>query len=217
MPKDSPRAESQKARERQHEDKNNPTGPSSRRKVSDEGVPDTLRVIEGGMIDELPAWLNANIVSAVQKLKEASRGTSHGVDNVQILLNVIDERKLQLATSAKQGEEKLKRRTVMGDRARGPRQWYEFRKQVWGMYYQIADQVQSLGPDVHQDVVARLNSSCGIFREELGSQLNWIKDVQENMLHGMENLANAVDTRLIQNDQRSRAKEGIMGSSLPNS
>ena len=81
-----------------------PTGPSSRRKLSIEDVPDTLRVIECGMINELPAWLNAKIVSAIQQLKEEIHGTSHGVGNVQILLNVIEARKLQLATVAHQGE-----------------------------------------------------------------------------------------------------------------
>ena len=73
----------------------------------------------------------------------------------------------------------------MGDRERGLRQLYEFRKQVWGgMYYQSAGKIQNLGPYVRQDVLARLNSSCGIFREELGCRLNWIKGVQGNMLQG---------------------------------
>ena len=102
MPKDLPGAESHKARKIHQEDKNNSMGSSSRRKLSIEDAPVTLRVIEGGIRNELPAWLNANIVSAIQQLKEASRGTSRGVDNVQILLNVI-ECKFQLTTVAHRG------------------------------------------------------------------------------------------------------------------
>ena len=60
-------------------------------------------VMEGGAINELPAWLNTNIVSAIQQLDEACHGTSHGVDSVQILLNVIEACKPQLAIVAHQG------------------------------------------------------------------------------------------------------------------
>ena len=79
------------------------------------------------------------------------------------------------------------------------------------MYYKIDEEIQSLGPYVRQDVVDRLNSSCEISREELGCQLNWIKDVRGNMIQGVQNLAHAVDTRLIQNDQRGQKQVGITG------
>ena len=130
MPKDLSCAESQKARKRQREDKNNTMGSSSRGKLSIEAVPDTLRVIEGELLNVLPAWLNSNIISGIHQLKEASHGASPGVDNVQILLNVIEQRKLQLATVANQGEENLHRFTVVGDRERGLKQRYDFCKQV---------------------------------------------------------------------------------------
>ena len=93
MPKDFPDTESQKERKRQREDKNNSMVSSSRRKLSIGDIADTLWVIEGGAINELPAWLNTNRVSVIQQLREASRGTSRGVDNVQILLHAIVERK----------------------------------------------------------------------------------------------------------------------------
>ena len=51
--------------------------------------------------------------------------------------------------------------------------------------------------------MGKLNSSCEISRVELGFQLDRIKDVHGNMLQGMQNLAKAVDARLIQNDQRN--------------
>ena len=78
------------------------------------------------------------------------------------------------------------------------------------IYYKIVEQIQSLWSYAHQDVAARLNSSCEISREELGRQLNWIKDFQGNMIQRMQNLANAVATRLIQNEQRNQTQEGIM-------
>ena len=107
MPIDLSDTESQKQRKSQHEDKNNPMGLSPRRKLSIEDVPDTLMVAEGGLMNEFPAWLNNNIIRAVQQLEEASRWTSRGVGDVQILLNAIAERKLKLVTVPHKGEENL--------------------------------------------------------------------------------------------------------------
>ena len=69
---------------------------------------------------------------------------------------------------------------MVEDRERGLWQWYEFRNQAWaGIYYQIAEQIQSLGLYVRQDVADWLNSSFEISRCALGRQLNWIKGVQK--------------------------------------
>ena len=80
------------------------------------------------------------------------------------------------------------------------------------------EQIQSLGPYVRQDVADKLNRSCEFFREVLGFQLDRIKDVQGNMIHGMQNLANAVYARLIQNDQRNdtRRNNGGLYAALRN-
>ena len=56
--------------------------------------------------------------------------------------------------------------------------------------------------------MGKLNRSCEVFREELGVQIDWIKGVRGNMSQGLRNLANTVDTRLIQNDQRNETQEG---------
>ena len=79
MPKDLLYTESQKSRKRQQEGENNPTASSSRRKLTIEDAPGTLRVLEGELMNELPDWLNTNVISSLQQLKEASLGTSHGV------------------------------------------------------------------------------------------------------------------------------------------
>ena len=63
--------------------------------------------VEGELMNELQTWLNDSVVRTIQQLKEASRGTSHGDDNVQILLNVPDGCKLKLTTVAHQVGEKM--------------------------------------------------------------------------------------------------------------
>ena len=145
--------------------KNNPTGPSSRRKLSIGDAPDTLRVTEGGLMNEFPDWLNTNIISSIHQLKEASRGTSRGAENVQILLNVI-ECKPQLATVAHQGGESCidaPSRTIENAGYINGMNYAKKRAGMWGGgYYQIAEKIQSLGPYVRHGVTAKLNS-CGIF------------------------------------------------------
>ena len=83
-------------------------------------------------MSELQTWLNTNTISTIQQLEEASRGSNLGDGNVQLILNAIAERKLQLAKVAHQGEEKLQRRNELNDREGWPRKWYEFRKQECG-------------------------------------------------------------------------------------
>ena len=102
MPKDTSAAESQ-ARKRQHEGKSNSTASSPRRKLSIEDVPETLRGVEGGLLNELQTWLNTSVVRTIQQLEEAGHGTSRGDENVQIILNVLDECTLKLTTVAHRG------------------------------------------------------------------------------------------------------------------
>ena len=143
-------------------------------------------------MNELQTWFDTSVVRTIQQLKESSRGASRGDDNVQILLNVLDGRKPKSTTVAHQGEENLQLRNEVGDREPWLNQWYDFCKQVcaggwagWGevggIYYQVDEQIQVLGPHVHQDIVDKLDNGCGIFREELGLQLSRIKDVQGDM------------------------------------
>ena len=90
------------------------------------------------------------------------------------------------------------------DRERGLNQRCESRRQSWaGIYYPITEQIQSPWPYVHHDVLARLNRGCEIFRAELGNRSDWLNDVRGNIAQRMRNFANAVDTQLIQNDQRN--------------
>ena len=70
-------------------------GSSPSRKLPIEDAPETKRVMEGEMINELPDRLNTNITTVILQLEEASHGTSHGVYNVQILLNLIEGCNLQ--------------------------------------------------------------------------------------------------------------------------
>ena len=130
MTKDTSYTESQKLGKRQREDKHNPTGPSSRRKLSIEDVPETLRDVEGGILNELQTWRNTSAVRTIQQAGEASRGKSHGDGNVLILLNVLDGRKLKLTTVAHRGEENPQLRNEGRDRKRWVTQWYDFRMQV---------------------------------------------------------------------------------------
>ena len=79
------------------------------------------------------------------------------------------------------------------------------------MYYKITDGIQDLGTYIHQDVELTSGNSCEMFRADLGNQMGRIKDVQQQMAQCMGNIFSAVDTRLVQNDQRNNAQEVLLG------
>ena len=56
-----------------------------------------------------------------------------------------------------------------------------------------------------------LRKSCEMFRVDLGDQSGRLKDVQQHMAHGMNNLPSALDTRLVQKGQRNNLQEGLLG------
>ena len=66
--------------------------------------------------------------------------------------------------------------------------------------------------------MATCASGCFIFAEyrlrmfpgELETQLGGMRDVQGQLAQGMQQLANAVDTKLVQNDQRNNNQEGMI-------
>ena len=79
------------------------------------------------------------------------------------------------------------------------------------MHFEITERLQDLGTYIHQDVELRLGDSCDAPRLDMGDQLGWLKDVQKVTVQVIWNLASAVDTRLVQNDQRNHAQEGLLG------
>ena len=131
--------------------------------------------------------------------------------NIQIQLNVIDERNRRMTTVARQGNEELQRCGDVNDRGRWINQWYESCKHVWGgIRKQMAEAIQILGPHVHQDVLTRLNKDCGSFRGELETQLCWARDVQGDIVQGAQQFAQAVYSKLVQNDQSNDAQGGTI-------
>ena len=80
----------------------NPTGSVSRRKLSIEDATETIRDVEGEIMGQVEIWLNNSVAHTIQQLQGASRA-SHGEGNGQILLNVLEGRKLKLTKVAHQG------------------------------------------------------------------------------------------------------------------
>ena len=159
-------------------------------------------------MDQIQIWPNTSIANTIQQLGDAAR---QGVGNVQILLDLLDERNHTTTTEARQGNEDMQRCEEVNDRERWLMQWYEFRKKVGGgTHNQVDGKIQVLGPHVHQDVLAILDTGCERFLVELETQLGGARDVQGQLAQGTQQLPNAVDTKLVQNDQRNNAQEGTI-------
>ena len=50
-------------------------------------------------------------------------------------------------------------------------------KRKEGIHDFMADPIQFIGPRVHRDVLDKLNLSCELCRDEVGTQLNRVRDV----------------------------------------
>ena len=74
----------------------------------------------------------------------------------------------------------------------------------------MGGEIQVMGPSVHQDVVARLNSSCELVRDELGKQLNWLRGIQGKLDEEVHHLANDVDSKLVKSSARSDRQEKVI-------
>ena len=58
-------------------------------------------------------------------------------------------------------------------------QWYDLRRQARGGVHAYMDgEIQFLWSRVHRDVLAKLNWSCELFRDEVGTQLSSLREVQ---------------------------------------
>ena len=74
----------------------------------------------------------------------------------------------------------------------------------------MAEQIQVLWSHVRQDFLAILNTGCGSLWGELDTELGASMDVRCQLAQGMQQLANDVATRLVQNDQRNNTQEGMI-------
>ena len=72
----------------------------------------------------------------------------------------------------------------------------------------MAAKIQGPWPIVHKDVLARLSIDCESFRGELWTQLCRVRDIQGQLVQGVNQLFNAVDRKLIQNDRRIETEQG---------
>ena len=64
-------------------------------------------------------------------------------------------------------------------------------------------EIQYIGSRAHQDVLDKLKSSCGFFRDEVGAQLNCLRYAQWQLDGGVNYLATAVDSILAERSGRS--------------
>ena len=75
-------------------------------------------------------------------------------------------------------------------------------KSAGGIHNHMDEQIQFLGPCVHHDVLAMLNSGCELFRRGLGNQLSRLKDVQGKLDEWGASISKCRGWGLIQTSER---------------
>ena len=75
----------------------------------------------------------------------------------------------------------------------------------------MAEQIQHLGSRVSQEVLEGLSFSCELFRDEVGTHLNQLKDVQWEIVgRGVEILAQTLGIKLTENAEINERREQVL-------
>ena len=133
------------------------SGPENReplRRVSLPGVPVIIRKGAMTQLSEITKTPNLRIGNAAQQFLEAKESEN----SVQILTNALGGCRLKITTAARQGSEDIQRcADFPGEYVRWEMKSrrYDFCRQVWGgIHNHMAELIQVVGPNVHQDVLA---------------------------------------------------------------
>ena len=181
-----------------------------KRSVSLSDVPVIIRKGGGSQLSGILKRPNMHVRNASQQFF----GAKETENSVQILTNGIDGCKLKITTVSRRRSEDIRKCEDFADEYdRGEResQRYEFCRQVWeGIHNHMAEQIQVIWPNVHHDVLAKLNFSCELVRSELGTQLNWLRGVQVQIDGGVNHWGNAVDTKLVESSERCDREENVV-------
>ena len=145
-----------------------------------------------GSLAEIESWPDQHITNAIQQLEDVTGAEK----SAPILNDVLEHCKEKITTVEKQWGDAIRRSDDLvydGDRGPDESQWCEFCKRAWeGTRSYTNEQIQNLGARVFLEVLARIGSRCEHFRNELGAQLDHLKDVQGMIVGGVGNLAQAV-------------------------
>ena len=70
-----------------------------------------------------------------------------------------------------------------------------------GIHNYANEQIQHIDSNVSQEILAKLRSSCEQFRNEVGAQLDSLRDVQGVNIGGVENMTREVGAKLTENEE----------------
>ena len=83
--------------------------------------------------------------------------------------------------------------------------------QAWeGVHSDIDAQIQFIGERAHRDVLAKLRLSFELFRDEVGTHLNCLMDVKEQLDGGVNYMPKASDCKLIASTERSDMIDNVI-------
>ena len=98
------------------------------------------------------------------------------------------------------------------EREREGKKWQALLKAVWEtIREQITEGIQEIGTYIGQDVRSKLNDTCEMFREDVGSQLENFRERQQALEQRIRNVASAVaDRSLGYNSSHSYRNDEIL-------
>ena len=164
-------------------------------------VPSAIRDDLGAQLGEIERWQIQSISNTIQQLEDVKEA-----DSVARILNGVLERcKKRITTVVNQGGDAIRLSGDFVDECDlrfNQTQRYNFRKKAYGGVNNYAnEQIQHIGPNARRGILAKLRSSCEKFNNEVGAQLDSLRDVQGGIDGGVGNLAQTVANELTENGE----------------
>ena len=81
-----------------------------------------------------------------------------------------------------------------------------------GIHNYLNGQIQFIGSKVSLEILEKLRNSCEQFRNEIGAQLNSLKEAKGEIVSGVETTAQAVEYKLTENEESNNKPEKVSTS-----
>ena len=78
-----------------------------------------------------------------------------------------------------------------------------------GIHNYANEQIQLIGPNASWEILGKLRTSSEQFVTEIGAQFDSLEDVQGEIVTGVENMAQTVEYKLTENEERNNKIEQV--------
>ena len=97
-----------------------------------------------------------------------------------------------------------------GGRMSNQTRWFNSRKEVWWSIHKYMNgAIKVIGSMLSREMMGKLRQSCELFGNEMSNRMSPLKDVQGAIFFGVGNMAQAVESKITENEERGISKNNF--------